>query len=386
LAQEGLRATDFHSNGAVCSPTRAALMTGRYQQRTGIEGVVTAAGHRHTGLDLDEITMPEVMKSAGYRTAMYGKWHLGYDPKLNPVHQGFDDFKGFVSGNVDLFSHIDQTGRFDWWVQAELKDEPGYVTELITDHGVKFIAESAKAKKPFFLYLGHPAPHYPYQGPTDKGYRTVGSPKPILGRVPDFDRAYRDMMESLDKEVGRIVDALAENGVRENTLVIFIADNGAVPENKGVGASMGGLRGSKGTLWEGGHRVPGIFNWPGTIKPGESNAVMLTMDLMPTFGKLAGAKFDAGRLDGIDLSEHLRAGQALPARKTYWATRKQSVVRDGKWKLLVEKKSKQLFDLSTDLSEKKDLAASNPELVDRLSKSLSTWGAEVRAGVKSKTK
>ena len=132
LASTGVKCTDYHSNGAVCSPTRAALMTGRYQQRSGIPGVVTAKSHRHTGLPLKEWTMGEAMKEQGYQTAMFGKWHLGYDPKFNPVKQGFDEFKGFVSGNVDYHKHIDQEGHFDWWQQDKIKEDPGYITDLST--------------------------------------------------------------------------------------------------------------------------------------------------------------------------------------------------------------------------------------------------------------
>jgi len=134
LAAGGMRFTDFHSNGAVCSPTRAAFLTGRYQQRTGITGVVTAAGHRHTGLDLQEQTIAEVVKPAGYRSALFGKWHVGYAPAYNPVRQGFDEFIGYVSSNIDYHHHLDQTGREDWWKQDELKPEKGYSTDLITDN------------------------------------------------------------------------------------------------------------------------------------------------------------------------------------------------------------------------------------------------------------
>ena len=379
LAVTGMRATDFHSNGAVCSPTRAALMTGRYQQRSGLEGVVTAAGHRHTGLDLKEFTIAELMKEGGYTTAMFGKWHLGYDPAFNPVKQGFDEFRGFVSGNIDLFSHIDQTGRFDWWVQDQMKDELGYMTELITDHGLNFIKRNKE--KPFFLYLAHAAPHYPYQGPNDKGYRKIGDPKPILGIVKDKKRAYREMIESMDTQVGRIVDLLDAEGLRENTLIVFISDNGAVSPG-----DNGPLAGKKGTLMEGGHRVPGIFNWEGTIKPSTSAETMLCMDLMPTFASLANVSIQDRKLDGLDLSSVLRLDEKLPRRLTFWAKRGETAVRDGAWKLLRIKEANRLYDLSTDLGEKKNVAAKHPEIVDRLSKALDTWNEDVRKGVVSRTK
>jgi arylsulfatase A-like enzyme len=165
LAAGGMRFTDFHSNGVVCSPTRAALLTGRYQQRSGISGVVTAGAHRHTGMDLKEITFAEVLKAEGYVTGLFGKWHLGYAVEYNPVHQGFDEFIGYVSGNVDYHAHLDQTGKEDWWKEDELVPENGYTTDLITTHGVDFIRRHRE--KPFLLYLAHQAPHYPFQGRQD---------------------------------------------------------------------------------------------------------------------------------------------------------------------------------------------------------------------------
>ena len=177
LAKNGIRFTDYHSNGAVCSPTRAALMTGRYPQRTGVEGVITAARHREVGLPLEEVTIAEVLKGAGYSTAMYGKWHLGYDIKrFGPQLQGFETFEGFVSGNVDYFHKIDQEGHKDWYIGDELKHVDGYVTDLINDRAVDWIDGHVKKNKnkPFFLYLAHGAPHYPLQGPDDKGFRVVG--------------------------------------------------------------------------------------------------------------------------------------------------------------------------------------------------------------------
>ena len=166
LARDGMRFTDFHSSGTVCSPTRAGLLTGRYQQRSGIPAVITAANHRDVGLPLEEITFAERLKKAGYGTAMFGKWHLGYERRFNPIHQGFEQFRGYVSGNVDYVSHVDQTGIADWWDGDKLVPEQGYSTELITKHAVEYIEQNRE--RPFCLYVAHEAPHYPYQGPGDK--------------------------------------------------------------------------------------------------------------------------------------------------------------------------------------------------------------------------
>ena len=174
LATEGLRYTDFHSNGAVCSPTRASIMTGMYPQRVGISEVVVAdpsAKAHQLGMPAELTTLPESLRTRGYRTALLGKWHLGYYPKFNPCEHGFDLFRGYISGNVDYFSHIDQAGNFDWWHNREREDDQGYVTSLITDYADRFIRQHRE--EPFCVVLAHEAPHYPYQGPNDSAERKL---------------------------------------------------------------------------------------------------------------------------------------------------------------------------------------------------------------------
>ena len=161
LGLEGIVFTDFHSNGSVCSPTRAALLTGKYQQRVGVSGVITAKNHRDKGLSTDEITFANIAKESGYKTGIFGKWHLGYDPVYNPINQGFDEFIGFVSGNVDYHSHIDQEGYKDWWFDNELNEEVGYSTDLISKHSIDFIKKNKDEN--FLLYIAHESPHYPFQ-------------------------------------------------------------------------------------------------------------------------------------------------------------------------------------------------------------------------------
>jgi arylsulfatase A-like enzyme len=229
LASQGVKFTDFHSNGAVCSPTRAALMTGKYQQRTGVEGVVTAKSHRDVGLSLSEITMAEELKKHGYSTGMFGKWHLGYDKAFNPTLQGFDEFVGFVSGNVDYHGHIDQEGYLDWWKGGEIENEEGYSTDLITDYGVKYIQENdpEKTGNPFFLYVPHEAPHSPYQRRIDKVLREVGIAGTQAVMEDSIATIYKEMVEVMDEGVGRIIESLKEIGQYENTIVVFVSDNGA---------------------------------------------------------------------------------------------------------------------------------------------------------------
>ncbi|MDD7985833.1 sulfatase-like hydrolase/transferase [Lentisphaera marina] len=381
MAKDGVLLTDFHSNGAVCSPTRAALMTGRYQNRSGIEGVVTAVGHRHTGLDLSEWTMAEALKESGYRTAMFGKWHLGYQPSFSPVHQGFDKFKGFVSGNIDFFSHIDQVGHEDWWVRDEKVKEEGYLTKIITDYSIDFIKETSD--KPFFLYLSHGAPHYPYQGPNDGAYRTPGNPEPILGAVEDKDRAYKEMMEYLDAEIGRLLSYLKNQGLEKNTLIIFCSDNGGTGT---YGSSNKPYRATKGTFYEGGHRVPAIVKWPGKIKSGQlMDAPTMTMDFMPTFLSLNNQPSKV-EFDGLDLSGLLLKGEALAQRQLFWRKAKEFAVRDGEWKLLKTKKGDlELYNLAQDKSEEHNLIKSEPNRVKSMLKTYEEWLKDVSSGVKKRS-
>ena len=339
LAASGIRFTDYHSNGAVCSPTRAALMTGRYQQRAGIEGVVTAAGHRHTGLSPVEYTLAEYMASTGYRTGIIGKWHLGYDTAFSPLNNGFDYFKGYVSGNIDFHSHIDQAGYFDWWEGKDTLVEEGYVTDLITASSIDFIRKSGN--KPYFLYISHEAPHYPYQGRNDKADRTIGGDFPNQGTRPDRKSAYHEMVKAMDEGIGKLLSELEQSGQIENTFLFFCSDNGA----NNVG-SNGSLKGYKGKLWEGGHRVPAIAFWKGLLAPGICNETILSMDIFPTMVSLTGGRStDIHEFDGIPFWKTLMTGQSMPERPVFWRFKKQQSVRKGPWKLLVEGEEKYLYNL-----------------------------------------
>ena len=381
LAATGVRCTDYHSNGAVCSPTRAALMTGRYQQRAGIPGVITAKSHRHTGLALEEWTMGEAMKELGYQTAMFGKWHLGYDPKFNPTKQGFDEFRGFVSGNVDYHRHIDQEGHFDWWQQDKLKDDPGYITDLITDYSIDFIKRNKD--KPFLLVINHGAPHYPIQGRNTPGFRVVGksnAQQPKQNLKGNQKVVFKEMIETMDEGVGRIVSQLDALGIRKNTLVVFTSDNGPAK----IGSS-GELRGRKGSVFEGGHRVPGVFNWPDTLPSGKvCDTPILCMDMLPTFVAWAGGKIDPKReLDGINVIDAIK-GETINRGPLYWHVGGGIAVRDGDLKLVIAKKRTQIFDLSKDLPEKNDISNQHPEEVKRLTELVENWKTSVAGKAKNK--
>ncbi|NND35185.1 MAG: sulfatase-like hydrolase/transferase, partial [Saprospiraceae bacterium] len=361
LAASGLLFTDFHSNGAVCTPTRAALLTGRYQQRAGLEGVIYAKGPtRSTGLDPSEITIAQLLKSSGYATGIFGKWHLGYEKKFNPTYYGFDEFYGYVSGNIDFHTHYDGAGIYDWWHNKDTIRERGYVTDLITKYSVEFIQDHRD--RPFFLYIPHEAPHVPFQGRDDPGYRYPNIQFSYHGPVKDTVRAYREMIEVMDEGIGQIVATLKDLNLEENTIIIFISDNGA--ESFG---HNGHLNGAKGSLLEGGHRVPAIVSWKGKISPGISDATTMSFDWLPTILSLSGTSIPADRqLDGINLRDHLINRSPVMERDLFWRYRKQSAVRRNSYKLLINDGDTLLFNLKNDPSERHNLSGVQPAITTAL--------------------
>jgi len=379
LAANGLLMTDFHSSGVVCSPTRAALMTGMYPQEAGIEGVVTAKSHRHTGMSPEKYTIAEWFKSVGYTTALFGKWHLGYGAEYGPIVQGFDVFNGFVSGNIDYQSHIDQEGHTDWWEGKKLKAEEGYLTDIITNHAISFM--DSVANKPFFLYLPHGAPHYPYQGPKDLADRSVGGDFPVLGSRKDRKIAYKEMIESLDQNVGRIVNHLKNTGQLENTLIIFSSDNGAARS----AGSNAPYRGYKGGVYEGGHRVPAIFHWPEKIQVDTSASLMLSMDIFPTLVELvSGKQPDKNAFTGLSLASILlEQNDSQRERVVFWRFKGQKAVRKGKWKLVVLDNEKYLYDLAVDPEESNDLKFNNSDVLKELEDTLYQWESNLNEEIKA---
>lgn len=381
MSREGVLFLDFHSNGAVCSPTRASLLTGKYQQRTGITGVITAKEHRKVGLALSEVTIAEALKKEGYVTGIFGKWHLGYAPKYNPVNQGFDEYIGYVSGNVDYQSHVDQEGNADWWKADKLKNEKGYSTDLISRNAIDFIVR--QQKKPFLLYIAHEAPHSPYQNRNSKADRYPGTINgidfPTIGSEKDVRTIYKDMVEILDESVGETMKTLKRLGLYENTIVLFFSDNGAVSFG-----SNGVLRGYKGSVWEGGHRVPAIIQWPGHIKSGWiSQETVLTMDIFPTLLDLAGFK-GSNQIDGASMAAHLLYQKSMVPRTVFWQHGNQYAVRKDKWKLVgtgINAKP-ELYNIVLDLEEKYNVADDYPDLINELQMEYKKWESKVNNGVK----
>ncbi|MFC4992560.1 sulfatase [Rubritalea tangerina] len=373
LAATGVRCTDFHSNGAVCSPTRAALFTGRYQQRCGITGVVTAKNHRDTGLALDEVTFAEELKKQGYTTALFGKWHIGYPKHLHPIHQGFDHFTGFVSGNVDYHRFIDQEGFYDWWKQDQPHQETGYLTDLISKKAVDFISNHKDT--PFCLVLTHGAPHYPIQGRNSPGFREIGKARTGTKLPGDPKSIYREMIEVMDEGIGNVVAQLDAHKLRENTLIIFCSDNG--PASLG---SSGGLRGKKGQIYEGGHRVCGIFNWIGSLPAGSTcHTPILTMDLFPTFLAMAQAQ-PTTKLDGINVLPILQSDAQEKRDPLFWQIKQNIAVRDGHWKLILNAKTEksELYNLNKDIKESNNCISDHPEIAKKLESLARNWIKEMQ--------
>jgi arylsulfatase A len=375
LAASGMRLTDFHSSGPMCTPTRAALMTGRYPQRCAwvpdddLSPVFREQRRENPaqrwawGISLDEQTVAETLRDAGYRTALLGKWHLGYDTRFHPMNQGFDEFRGFTGGAVDYHTHVATHGlkELDWWDGKEIRNETGYSTDLLTRHAVDFIARHKD--RPFFLYLAHAAPHDPWQGRDLAAKKTPAE-------------TYKEMIEVLDESVDRVTAALREQGLEQNTLLVFCSDNGAAPPG-GVAAN-GRLKGRKGSMHEGGHRVPFIASWPGVIPAGStSTATAMTMDLFPTLAKLAGAEA-ASRLDGIDLMPVLKGGKQDKARPLHWLFGGNWAVREGPWKLIGKgDQATFLVNLDADPLEKTSLLGEQPAIAGKLMTLHRQWMNEV---------
>ena len=382
LADGGLSFTDFHTNGAVCSPTRAALLTGRYQQRAGIE---SALGENQPGLNPRELTIATCLQNAGYTTGMFGKWHLGMSLEEGPNRHGFQQFIGHRHGALDYRSHVTKFGDIDWWRNENLHDEDGYCTELITDHAVRFLEE--QHQDPFFLYVPHSAIHFPWMAPEDPAHRQPGVRYEDLSRLgphapEDVGRVVKKMIEALDDSVGRIVGTVQDLGIEKETLILFTSDNGGIREYSGGFneiSSNGPFRDGKGSVYEGGHRVPAIAYWPGTIAPGEStDQTTMTMDLFPTFLTMTGTDAPNDRhIDGVDLRSLLLEQEPLSERSLFWRFGRKRAVRKGEWKLCALRDERELYNLSEDPSETNDLSQANPAIMETLETELSHWEQEV---------
>ncbi len=384
LAEEGLKLTDFHSNGPMCTPTRAAMLTGMYQNRLGpmFEGPLSGKTQYDKGMPLEVETIAKLLKKAGYATGMFGKWHLGYHEPYMPVRQGFDEFAGLLAGDGDHHSHIDRWGREDWWHNDVLKMEVGYSVDLLTKHSIEFIAKNHD--RPFFLYLPHLAIHFPWQGPDDPLHRQKGISyeHDKWGIIEDRENVHphvKAMIEAVDESTGRIMEALKRWDLDENTLVIFTSDNGGYIHYNHLFeniSSNGPLRGQKAEVYEGGHRVPFIARWPGHIEAGTvSDETAMTFDLFPTFAALAGiAPSKDQPVDGVDLRPLLFGGEKLPDRTLFWKMDGDIAIRRGPWKLVkIGDQPFELYNLNDDIGEQNNLATGHEKSVKILWQEYLNW-------------
>ena len=371
MAAEGVTFKDFHTNSSVCSPTRAAFLTGRYQQRVGIVDV--NARHLDTpGLDPSQRTLPRLMKQAGYRTALQGKWHLGMEAKFNPIHHGFDEFQGYLDGYIDYHSH-----EKSWHDGLKVKDQKGYSTHLITKNSVRFI--EANRDKPFFLLVAHEAVHLPFQTPDDTVQNRQPIPKSERWKRERIRPKYKIMLEEMDKGVGEILDTVKRCKISERTLVFFLSDNGAI----GAGSNLP-LRGGKFSHYEGGHRVPAIAWWPGKIKPSSTtDATVMAMDFLPTALDLAGLPVPTERmLDGTSMKDLLLEQAEFPNRKLFFGYEPKlgTAMRDGDWKMIVKGDKRELYNLETDLGESTNLVETHPDRAEQMGTAIGQWKLQVQPG------
>lgn len=386
LAREGVRLTDAYANGATCTPTRAGFVTGRYQQRLGFERPLDSMHDHERGLMPTGTSLPALLKNAGYATGLIGKWHLGFTAEFAPNAHGFDEFFGPLGGAVDFYSHRRGDGTPDLYENGTPVQAAGYLTDELSDRSVRFIERHAS--RPFFLEVAYTAPHWPFQPPDQRPADPLAVPNPggegdrrLQQRqddpVPATRRDYVRMVERADEGVGKILAALDRLGLARNTLVIFTNDNGGEWLSRNDPFSN-----RKGSVWEGGIRVPMILRWPGRIPAGTtSGQVAITMDLTATILAAAGSAGAAHKPDGIDLLPVLTGAVPEIPRELFWRVPNRGApsiaVRSGRWKLIREPDRAMLFDLEADPAEHHDLAAAHPELVRRLQRAIDAWEKDV---------
>ncbi|UUX95953.1 sulfatase [Aquabacterium sp. J223] len=376
MAARGIRFTQGYANSPVCSPTRFALMTGRYQYRLrgGADEPLSARtrGSAVLGLPPSHPTMPSLLRDAGYRTALIGKWHLGYPPHFGPLRSGYQDFWGLMSGGVDYFTHRTTDGSPDLWDGEREVQEAGYMTDLISDHAVAWIRERAEAPaSPFFLSLHYTAPHWPWETRDDEDL--AASLAPNLFHLHGGNvKTYARMIHHMDEGIGRVLQALDDGGVLDDTLVVFTSDNGGERFSDNWP-----LVGGKMDLTEGGIRVPWIAQWPRTIAPGRVSAQhCMTMDWTATVLDVAGVAPAVDHpLDGVSLRPVLTGEGAEFRRPLHWRMkhRGQRALRDGPWKYLRVDDIDYLFNVELDERERANLASREPERLQAMRQAWCDW-------------
>jgi len=382
LASGGIKFTQGYSNSPVCSPTRFALMTARYQYR--LRGAAEepinskSRGSRTLGLPPDIPTLPSLLRASGYHTALIGKWHLGYPPSFGPLRSGYELFFGPMAGGVDYFTHCNTTGSHDLWEDEQEHHAQGYLTDLISQRSVDYVARMAQGARggtPFFLSMHFTAPHWPWETRDDHALA-----RDIRGNIMHLDggniHTYQRMVHHMDEGIGTVVEQLRREGLLDNTLLVFTSDNGGERFSDNWP-----LVGGKMDLTEGGIRVPWIAHWPALIAPGTvSRQLCMTMDWSATMLELAGVKAnEAWPLDGVSLLPVLRDAAWTFGRALYWRMkhRGQRALRDGDWKYLRVDGQDYLFDLPADERERANLAGRQPERLASLRAAWEAWDSSM---------
>jgi len=383
LAKEGLKCKNWYSASSICTPSRFGLLTGRNPSRSQDQllGALMFLGEEdvNRGIHREETTIAEVLQQAGYETALFGKWHLGHGAKsFLPTQHGFDLFRGHTAGCVDYFT-MTYGIMPDWYHGDEHVAVNGYATDVITNNAVSWIEQQQSSETPFFLYLSYNAPHFG-KGWSPADQKTVNIMQPQadelkrVATIPNkIRREFAAMTVSLDNGIGRVLVALNENDLDEETLVVFLTDHGGDPV---YGGSNRPYRGDKATLFEGGLRVPAIFRWPGKIAAGRTtDELMWSLDLFPTFCQLAGIATDESDHDGRDISRVLLDDAELGEREMFWELgahrrldrKPWTAVRKGDWKYLQDAGGEEyLFNLMNDPYEQNDLSKTKPVTFNRL--------------------
>ncbi len=386
LAERGVRFTQFYVGAPVCSPSRAALLTGRYPQRAGVPGNVSGRRGKH-GMPTEQVTLAELLKGAGYRTAIFGKWHLGTNEQCDPPAQGFDEFVGHKAGCIDNYSHFfywSGPPLHDLWRdRTEIWDEGTHFSDIIVREACRFI--TANKDRPFFIYLPFNIPHYPLQGQAKwrKVYAELTEPR----------RAYAELVSTMDEKIGEVLTKVDELGLREDTLIVFLSDHGHSTEERANfgGGNAGPYRGAKFSLLEGGIRVPCIASLPGVIPSGAVRDQMAcSVDWFPTIAGLCGAKLPDRRIDGKDITPLLKSADAKTPHEVYhWQLGNQWAVRQGTWKLVVNARGTQhkerlkgdervfLSNMDVDATEQHNIAKDHPDVVKRLTELHQAWAKEI---------
>jgi arylsulfatase A-like enzyme len=377
LADEGVFLHNGYANAAICSPTRAALLSGRYQGRFEF-GLAEPHGPdaRAAGMPLEQPTIASRLRDLGYFTALIGKWHLGSPPEHGPLQHGYDHFFGIPMGVADYFRHKAGLNRNDPGDSLFLDNEPvereGYLTNLFADEAIRLI-EQAQPERPFFISLHFNAPHWPWEGPFDRAISDALTE--IFHRDGGSLETYGKMVESMDRNIGRILLALEASGLADNTIVVFTSDNGAERFSDTYP-----FVGTKGELLEGGIRVPIVMRWPDRIPPRQtSDQVMISMDFVPTFVAAAGGDIDTREYDGINLLDVLTGAAPSVQRTLYWRfdANDQAAVRAGDWKYLKMADQEHLFNVTADPRERAELRNKYPEKFEELKAKFAAWDEEM---------